>query len=233
MDERLTIDEQNNTITVPIAYFDNFMERIAEQTAKKTAKKLYDNIYSQDAQRKDFDNRVDNVRLLLKNYRSLKEHAAYKTSELVNLEDEKISAIEILDSFQNIKSLGANELKLESIISSTMRTKALVKYMDDMIALYKQTKYNSGKPEDLCRVDALDALFLHPSQSEAYVGNILIDLASKWNFSPRHIRRYADSAVEQLTALLFGIDGVNMLEDKKRRRALKRAEVKKEQKKSQ
>lgn len=226
MDERLTIDEQNNTITIPMTYFDDLMERVAAKTADKTAKKIYENLYSQDAQRRDFDNRLYNVRLLLKNYRNLKEHASLKTSEIVSIDDEKISAIEILDSFQNLKSMGANELKLESVISSTMRTKVLVNYMDDMISLYKQTRYNSGKQEDLRRADVLDVLFLQPCKPETYVSDIVANLAEKWNVSERQIWRDTNDAVEQLTALLFGVDGVNMLEDKKRRRALKRLEEK-------
>jgi hypothetical protein len=224
--ENMTVNENQSTITVPLAYFEELIERVAEQTAKKTSKKLCDDLYSKEAQRRDFDKRLYNVRLLLKNYRSLQEHAALKTSEIVNIDDEQISAIEILDSFQNLKSMGANELKLESIISSTMRTKVLINYMDDMIALYKQTRYNSGKQEDLRRADVLDVLFIKPCPPEAYVTDIVASLAQKWSVSERQIWRDTNDAVEQLTALLFGVDGVNLLEDKKRRRAVRLAEEK-------
>lgn len=226
MEEQITVNEEKNTITIPLAYFDDIIERVAEKTAKKTSKKLCDDLYSQEAQRRNFDNRLYNVRLLLKNYRNLQEHAALKTTEVVNIDDEKISAIEILDSFQNLKSVGANELKLESVISSTMRTKVLVNYMDDMIALYKQTRYNSGKQEDLRRADVLDVLFLKPCPPDRYITDVVADLAKKWAVSERQIWRDTNDAVEQLTALLFGVDGVNMLEDKKRRRALRLAEEK-------
>jgi hypothetical protein len=224
--EDMTVNESQGTITVPLAYFEKLIERVAEQTAKKTSKKLCDDLYSKEAQRRDFDKRLYNVRLLLKNYRSLREHAMLKASEIVNIDDEQISAIEILDSFQNLKSMGANELKLESIISSTMRTKVLINYMDDMIALYKQTRYNSGKQEDLRRADVLDALFLKPCPPEIYVTDIVSSLAQKWSVSERQIWRDTNYAIEQLTALLFGVDGVNLLEDKKRRRLARLAEEK-------
>lgn len=216
----LQVDEERNTVTVSLDFF----EALSERVARKTAKKLYEQIYSQEAQNRDFDKRLYNVRLLLKNYRMLKEHADLKTAELVNMDDEDISAIEILDSFQNLKSIGKEELKLESVISSTMRTKMLVNYMDDMISIYKQMCYHSGKTEDARRVDVLNVLFLQALPLNTSTNEIVSELANKWYVSDRQIWRDAADAVERLTALLFGIDGVNMLEDKKRRRALKQAQ---------
>ena len=141
-----------------------------------------------------------------------------------------MTAIEILDSFQNSKTIGKEELKLESIITSTMRTQILINYIDDMIEIYKQMCYKSSKGEDARRVDVLETMFLKDVPDGAATTDIVADLAKKWYVSERQIWRDSTDAVERLTALLFGVDGVNMLEDKKRRRALRLAEEKQTEK---
>lgn len=50
--EDMTVNENQSTITVPLAYFEELIERVAEQTAKKTSKKLCDDLYSKEAQRR-------------------------------------------------------------------------------------------------------------------------------------------------------------------------------------
>lgn len=220
--EDLRYNSEDNTVTVSLDFF----EALAEKVAKKTASKLYDQLYSLDAQSRDFDNRLYNVRLLLKNYRMLKEHAELKTSDMNVISDDDVTAIEILDSFQNSKTIGKEELKLESIITSTMRTQILINYIDDMIEIYKQMCYKSSKSEDARRVDVLETMFLKDIPDGAATTDIVSDLAKKWYVSERQIWRDSSDAVERLTALLFGVDGVNMLEDKKRRRALRLAEEK-------
>ena len=224
--EDLRYNSEDNTVTVPLDFF----EALAEKVAKKTASKLYDQLYSLDAQSRDFDNRLYNVRLLLKNYRILKEHAELKTSDMNVISDDDVTAIEILDSFQNSKTIGKEELKLESIITSTMRTQILINYIDDMIEIYKQMCYKSSKSEDARRVDVLETMFLKDIPDGAATTDIVSDLAKKWYVSERQIWRDSSDAVERLTALLFGVDGVNMLEDKKRRRALRLAEEKQAEK---
>lgn len=224
--EDLRYNSEDNTVTVSLDFF----EALAEKVAKKTASKLYDQLYSLDAQSRDFDNRLYNVRLLLKNYRMLKEHAELKTSDMNVISDDDVTAIEILDSFQNSKTIGKEELKLESIITSTMRTQILINYIDDMIEIYKQMCYKSFKGEDARRVDVLETMFLKDLQDGAATTDIVSDLAKKWYVSERQIWRDSSDAVERLTALLFGVDGVNMLEDKKRRRALRLAEEKQAEK---
>ena len=220
--EDLRYNSEDNTVTVSLDFF----EALAEKVAKKTASKLYDQLYSLDAQSRDFDNRLYNVRLLLKNYRMLKEHAELKTSDMNVISDDDVTAIEILDSFQNSKTIGKEELKLESIITSTMRKQILINYIDDMIEIYKQMCYKSSKSEDARRVDVLETMFLKDIPDGAATTDIVSDLAKKWYVSERQIWRDSSDAVERLTALLFGVDGVNMLEDKKRRRALRLAEEK-------
>lgn len=224
--EDLRYNSEDNTVTVSLDFF----EALAEKVAKKTASKLYDQLYSLDAQSRDFDNRLYNVRLLLKNYRILKEHAELKTSDMNVISDDDVTAIEILDSFQNSKTIGKEELKLESIITSTMRTQILINYIDDMIEIYKQMCYKSSKSEDARRVDVLETMFLKDIPDGAATTDIVADLAKKWYVSERQIWRDSSDAVERLTALLFGVDGVNMLEDKKRRRALRLAEEKQTEK---
>lgn len=220
--EDLRYNSEDNTVTVSLDFF----EALAEKVAKKTASKLYDQLYSLDAQSRDFDNRLYNVRLLLKNYRMLKEHAELKTADMNVISDDDVTAIEILDSFQNSKTIGKEELKLESIITSTMRTQILINYIDDMIEIYKQMCYKSSKSEDARRVDVLETMFLKDIPDGAATTDIVSALAKKWYVSERQIWRDSSDAVERLTALLFGVDGVNMLEDKKRRRALRLAEEK-------
>lgn len=212
---QLEVDTAKSTVTIPLSYFDE----LAEKVATTTAKKIYMKIYDKERLEHDFDNKVYNVRLLLKNYRMLKEHAEIKAADISNISNEDISALEILDSFQNLKSAGKEELKLESIITSTLRTKMLVNYIDDMISIYKQMCYKSSKPEDLRRADVLDEMFLKTVERNANATDIVMELAEKWFVSERQIWRDLSDAVERLTALLFGIDGVSMLEDRKRRKA--------------
>lgn len=207
----LKYDKEQDTVIVPLSY----LETLSESVAKKTAKKIYEEIYDMEAQRRNFDKRLYNVRLLLKNYRMLKEHTKLNVSDISNVSDVDISAIAILDAFQNSKGAGKEELKLESVLNSVKRTQILIRYIDDMIGIYKQYCYTRQKHEDLRRADVLDTLFLLPVADNTATNDIVYSLSQKWNVSERQIWRDTSDAIERLTALLFGIDGVSMLESRK------------------
>lgn len=207
----LKYNKEQDTVIVPLSY----LETLSESVAKKTAKKIYEEIYDMEAQRRNFDKRLYNVRLLLKNYRMLKEHTELNVSNISNVSDVDISAIAILDAFQNSKGVGKEELKLESVLNSVKRTQILIRYIDDMVGIYKQYCYTSQKHEYLRRADVLDTLFLLPVADNTATNDIVYSLSQKWNVSERQIWRDTSDAIERLTALLFGIDGVSMLESRK------------------
>jgi len=145
-----------------------------------------------------YDKRLASTKLLLRNYRSLCDHcesAIYDASQV----DDDMSIAEILELMTGNRSSG---FRIESIRTSAVRTRIIIDHINTMLELYKTYCDASHKEEDARRYRVIYWLYL--SDIPKSPG----DLAEEEHVDKRTIFRDIEGAVERLTALLFGIDGL-------------------------
>lgn len=149
-------------------------------------------------QKEIYDKRLHNTKLLMRNYRSLKEHSENAVFDAATAEDDDVN--EIL----NLMSEWAKEedTTIESIKKSAAKTKLIMDHVDEMLRIYKAACERSKKPEDMRRYSVL---------YDYYVGDeefALEELADRHGVELRTVYRDLRDATARLTALIFGVEGV-------------------------
>lgn len=145
------------------------------------------------------DRRLRNTKLLLKNYRVLKEHAEHSVFGRTQIEE---SAIEILESMMSIYD---NEVIIESIKRSATRTAIIVSHIEVMFELYRSyCERTSSREIDLRRYDIVWDMYLANNTLSVK------EIAEKYNISTRNAYEDLKIAIERLSALIFGVDGLNV-----------------------
>lgn len=182
---------------------------IISRTAEDTAKKVYAKLcVAKEKERESlFNTRLYNVRILLDHYRLFKEHAEESVFELTSIDEQQLTAIEILDAMIQLP-VDKGEIAVESIRNSAIRTHIVVEHIETMLGIYEVYCEKSLKPEDLRRWDVINTLYIKDIPQGMTKTDIYNELADKYYVSDRQIRMDVDNAVIKLTALIFGIDGV-------------------------
>jgi len=143
------------------------------------------------------DKRLRNTKLLLQNYRNFKscvEHAVFDIGQMA-----EESALEILDLMWEHQG----SLQVDSIKQSTARTAIIVEHIDAMIAIYEIYCERSPRIEDKRRYRIIKELYISGDTS-----NTVEALAKKEGVNARTVYKDIDAAIEKISALIFGIDGV-------------------------
>lgn len=145
----------------------------------------------QDKQRKSQrDRRLRNTRLLLKNYRRFAVHA-------VNLKDE-LDELNILEQADMLDQ----DFAIESIKRSKERTLAIVKFVDQMLKVYRLLCESTGRAEDMRRYDTVYQMYISEEKKTAD------EIAECHSVDRSTVFRDIKAATNALTALFFGVDGV-------------------------
>lgn len=150
-------------------------------------------------QGKRADRRLRNTKLLLRNYHMLKEHAENSVFGRTQMEE---SALDILESMM---SLYDNEVIMESIKRSATRTAIIVSHIETMFGLYEIYCERSANPEiDTRRYEVAWDMYMAAQPLSVK------EIAEKYNISKDSVYSDLRIAVERLTALIFGVDGLNV-----------------------
>lgn len=136
------------------------------------------------------DRRLRNTRLLLKNYRRFAVHAASLKTEL--------SEIDMLEQADMLDQ----DFAIESIKRSKERTIAIVKFVDQMIKVYQLLCETSGRPEDMRRYQTVYLMYISEERKTAD------EIAACHSCDRSTVFRDLKAAINALTALIFGVDGV-------------------------
>ncbi len=167
---------------------------IGANEALKTFNKEKKREYGQRA-----DRRLRNTRLLLRNYHMLKEHAEKSVFGRTQMEE---SALDILESMM---SMYDNEVIIESIKRSASRTAIIVSHINTMFGLYAAYCDKSiNRDIDMRRYEVAWDMYMAEDILSA------AEIAKKQNISVRTVYDDIKIAVEHLTALIFGVDGLNV-----------------------
>lgn len=164
----------------------------------KEALKLFEQERKKEFGKRE-DRRLRNTKLLLRNYRMLKEHAENSVFGRTQMEE---SAIDILESMM---SMYDNEVIIESIKRSATRTAVIVSHIETMFGLYEAYCGNAANKEiEMRRYEVVWDMYMADNTLSAK------EIAEKQNISTRNVYGDIKVAIERLSALIFGVDGLNV-----------------------
>ena len=149
-----------------------------------------------DRQKKYRDKRYHNTKLLLRNYRMLQINAENSVFGRSQMEE---SAADILDNMMNMYN---DEVIVESIKTSATRTAIIVSHVKTMIRMYQICCEQSGNEIDKRRYDIIYGLYISDPKITRK------ELMDKWNISSDTTYTDEKIAIERLSALIFGVDGL-------------------------
>lgn len=150
-----------------------------------------------DKREKEVDRRLYNTRLLLRNFHMLKENADNSIYGKSQMEE---SAADILNNMMNLYN---DEVIVDSIKRSATRTAIIVAHIENMLRIYKKCCESSPSELDYRRFEILYDRYI--TEQLLSVGEI----AKKQNISKESVYSDLKIAVEKLSAIIFGVDGLN------------------------
>lgn len=148
------------------------------------------------------DKQLRNTRLLLKHYRSLNSHYANAVWEDEDEPQEETFA-DILE-LMTVRNY-SDEVIVDSIRASSRKTRIIMRHVNAMLREYEKQCAESERPEDRRRWRVIKALYLDEGAISA------LAIAEKNGIDKRTVYKDADAAVERLTTLFFGVDGIEKL----------------------
>lgn len=137
------------------------------------------------------DRRLHNTKLLMKNYRSFKKHSANLRLDIADL-NKKL----------DLDELDTDEFAIKSIKRSKERTLATVKFIDQMITIYRVMSEQSGREEDKRIYQSIYQLYISDEKMSAS------QIATCHKTDVRTVYRDVNKACETLSALVFGVDSL-------------------------
>lgn len=202
----MSIEEKNEIIKTAViavrAVFDQLVnekkDNIIEIAAAAGAKAALETLEQErkHQQRETADRRLRNTKLLLRNYHMLREHMDYSIFGRSQMEE---SAADILDSMMNLYN---DEVIIDSIKRSATRTAIMVSHIETMVNIYEACCIKSDNEIDTRRYEVL---------YDMYIADILLSakqIAKKQNISKETVYGDINIAIERITCLIFGVDGL-------------------------
>ncbi len=142
-----------------------------------------------------------NTKILLRNYRSLVIHSDTAIYEATQIEYDTGLA-EVLELMSGNRG---ESFRVESIRESAAKTRVIVNHINEMISHYQIFCERSIKPEDMRRWRVINNFYLDEVTCTAET------IAEKECIDIRTVYKDIDAAVERLTSLIFGVDGLSFM----------------------
>lgn len=170
-------------------------DKLIEKVTKIAAQTVIEHLEKEKQREQKYkrDRRLRNTKLLLRNYRNFKDHAGDVKAELEELEQAESD-----DMFTD------NELAIESIKRSKERTLALVKFVDQMLLSYRIHCEGSENPIEERRYKIIHDLYISEEKKS------IDEIATCHFIDKRTVFRDVNRAVEALSVLMFGVDGLRL-----------------------
>jgi len=156
---------------------------LTDETIDKLADKIFTK--STDFAKSESEKQLRNTKLLLQYYRLLENHLDVDLPELDD--DTKLSKY---------------ELSLYSLLGYRARSKEMVIFIKEILSRYKNICMN-GSIEQQRRYEVIVSLYVAEPQITRSV------LCERFSVDESTIRRDVRKAIEELTVMIFGIDGIN------------------------
>lgn len=146
-----------------------------------------------------YDRRLRNTRLLLKNYRTLKQHAQ---GAVFNAKKAKENAVDILDGLDSFQF--DDNLYIESIKKSQQRTIIILRHIEEMLKYYRIACEESGREDEMRCYRIIMATYIDDEKKTAE------EIAEIENIERRTVYKNINTAMKPLSALIFGIDSIKL-----------------------
>lgn len=195
--ERIEISDKENKIL-------ELIERIVTDGVAKGIKKGIEQARNEERLKEKitYDIRIKNTRLLLKNYRNFVKsckQATFTEKELETATVEEILDKLFCDSYDEVTVV-------QSILTSKKRTEIILAHIKRIINFYLYEADQSKNEEKMRKAHVLNDLYVVGKYKPK-----IYTLSEKYHISERQIRRDANSAIEEIAVLMFGIDGIRKM----------------------
>ena len=150
--------------------------------------------------KRQYDKRFHNTKLLLRHYRTLNEHYRNAVFDVQSAEDSDEDFAEIMQAMNS--TITDEELYVESIKQSVIRTKVIMAHVNKMLDIYKIMCERSHRIDDKRHWRVLEALYINDTGTTAGA------LAEREHIDKRTVYKDIDVCIADLTTLLFGIGGI-------------------------
>lgn len=182
-------------VTLSKEELQELFEKAAAAGAKAGIEKYEEEIKKHQKQRGD--KRYHNTKLLLRNYRMLQVNAENSVFGRSQMNE---SAADILENMMNLYN---DEVVVESIKNSATRTAIIVSHVKTMIDMYQICCERSQNELDIRRFDIVNGLYITEEKVTRK------ELMNKWSISSDTTYQDEKIAIERLSALIFGVDGLS------------------------
>ena len=184
--------------------FLNLLEQIVTDGVARGIKKGIEQAKNEERLREKitYDTRIKNTRLLLKNYRNFVK--ACKQATFTERELETATVEEVLDKLfcQSYDEVTV----VQSILTSKKRTEIILTHIERIINFYIFESEQSKNDEKIRKAHILNDLYVEGKYKPK-----INAMSEKYHISERQIRRDANSAIEEIAVLMFGIDGIRKM----------------------
>ncbi len=158
---------------------EEIIKRIAEEVAERAVYKILN---------RGKDWRFQNTKLLMKNYKNLKQHILSEKDEI------KILYVDMDEDYVKV-----DYMWLESIMKSKGKTVQILKYVDEQLKFLEQ-EYKERKQNEKYR--AFELLLIENKSN--------IEMQNELRCSKNMPNKWANEVVRELSVLLWGIDAICM-----------------------
>lgn len=195
------VKEEYSQVKKLVVLSEEELRKIYENAAAIGAKEAL-RIFEQE-RKKEYNGRADrrlrNTKLLLRNYHMLKEHAENSVFGRTQMKE---SALDILESMMSIYN---DEVIIQSIKNSATRTAIIVSHIETMFGLYySYCERSTNREIDMRRYQVVWDMYMAEDTLSAK------EVADKQNISKESVYSDLKVGIERLTALIFGVDGLNV-----------------------
>lgn len=151
---------------------------------------------------KRYDRRLRNTSLLLKQYRSLKAHNKIASSSANKIYEE--NAVDVLD---DVESIDDEEQYVQAISRTRIRTLIIVGHINKAMGYYEAICRSEGKIKER-RYNIVKYMYIDPSKDDSIPTYEMV--AEYFNITIKTVGRDVRGAIEDLSILFFGIDGIKL-----------------------
>lgn len=190
---------ENETVPQYVVLTREEIAKLQKEAAAIGAKAAMDKLEQErrNMHHKAKDRRLRNTRLLLKNYRMLKENADNSIYGRSQMEE---SAADVLSSMMNIYD---DEVIVDAIKRSASRTAIIVAHINNMLELYKIYCDKSSNELEARRYEIIYDMYI----SEEPV--TVKEIAKLQNMSKENVYSDIKIAIKAISTLIFGVDSLN------------------------
>lgn len=151
---------------------------------------------------KRYDRRLRNTRLLLKHYRTLKAHNKIADSSINNVYEE--NAVDVLD---DIEAIDDEEQYVQALSKTKIRTLIILGHINKAMKYYEAICTSEGKINER-RYKVIKFMYLDSVKDD--ILPTYEEVAEHFSLNIKTVGRDIRMAIEDLSILFFGIDGIKL-----------------------